>query len=219
MCGQFSLMAQAREIVDYYRIFLAAQMEDFLNYEEDFVLKQETAPYNQYPIPNDKVTPGMFTPVVMQDKSNCRLEWMRWGLIPSWSKDEKIAYKLINARSETIHEKLSFKNAFRQRRCLLPVSSYYEWDSNKQKYRFRMSGKTLFSLAGLWEVWQQKDMTRLYTFTIITKPASDAFTAIHERMPVIITPQQYNDWLLSTQEEVLSNLMEKNTEQLLEEII
>lgn len=123
---------------------------------------------------------------------------LRWGLIPFWAKDMKIGYKLINARSETVHEKPSFRAAFKTRRCLIPSSGWYEWtkdaDGGKQPHFISLPGNC-YSFAGLWETWDKGPDGPVESFTIITTEASPSISSIHNRMPVIVPEHQYADWL------------------------
>lgn len=115
---------------------------------------------------------------------------LRWGLIPYWAKDPKIGYQMINARSESVSEKPSFRGAFQKRRCLIPADGFYEWRSvggKKMPVRFRLRGNRLFAFAGLWESWQPpRDEAPVETFTILTTSANELISPVHERMPVII---------------------------------
>jgi putative SOS response-associated peptidase YedK len=125
---------------------------------------------------------------------------LHWGLIPSWATERAIASRLINARSETVAEKPAFRRAFRQRRCLVLADGYYEWQKTdvpgrKQPYYIRLRDDRPFGLAGLWETWQDPDGTRLETCTIITTAANELTRPIHPRMPVILAPHDYTDWL------------------------
>ena len=120
----------------------------------------------------------------------------QWGLIPAWARDAAIGNRLINARVETAHEKPSFRDAFKRRRCLIPVDGFYEWKKakqgkqGKQPYYFQLPQHQLFALGGLWETWQD-----IETFTILTTAASADIQSIHHRMPVILAPENYAQWL------------------------
>jgi putative SOS response-associated peptidase YedK len=122
---------------------------------------------------------------------------MRWGLVPPWSKDPKIGYKMINARAETLEEKVSFKQPFRKKRCLILSDGFYEWkkqDKEKQPFRFIMKDRRPFAFAGLWEQWNQGEKP-LYTCTIITTSPNELTKDVHDRMPVILPPTSYDRWL------------------------
>jgi putative SOS response-associated peptidase YedK len=120
-------------------------------------------------------------------------------LIPSWSKDAEIGYKLINARAETVAEKPSFRSALKQRRCLIPASGFYEWQKQgtggKQPYFISPREGELFSFAGLWERWHDPEGEEVETCTILTTTANDLMKPIHDRMPVILDPTTEGQWL------------------------
>ncbi len=120
-----------------------------------------------------------------------------WGLIPSWSKDRKIGARMINARAETAAEKPAFRAAFRQRRCLIPATGFYEWhktDRGKQAYHICREDLSVFAFAGLWEHWE-KGAETVYSCTILTTAANALMQSIHERMPVVVNSGQYPLWL------------------------
>ena len=120
---------------------------------------------------------------------------MRWGLVPSWAKDIKIGYKLINARAETVSEKPSFRAAYKRRRCLVIASGFYEWKregKSKQPFHIHREDDQPFAFAGLWEYW---DQGAIESFTIITTAANSLMVPIHHRMPVLLQPDQYGVWL------------------------
>jgi putative SOS response-associated peptidase YedK len=123
---------------------------------------------------------------------------LRWGLIPSWSKDPAIASRLINARAETASQKPSFRNAFKRHRCLIPTSGFYEWlrwERGKQPYFVRMRDIHPFAFAGLWDRWESPDEGAVETCAILTTAANDVLAPIHDRMPVILPPAEYARWL------------------------
>jgi len=122
---------------------------------------------------------------------------MRWGLVPFWAKDLKIGYRTINARSETVAEKPSFRAAYKQRRCLIPSTGFYEWMKTpevKVPYHI-VPTDGLWAFAGLWERWDKGDDGPIETFTIITTEAAKTITHIHPRMPTILEPHDYDGWL------------------------
>jgi putative SOS response-associated peptidase YedK len=127
------------------------------------------------------------------------LTFVQWGLIPSWAKDPKIGSRLINARSETVAEKPSFRAAFKRRRCLVLADGFYEWqklNGKKQPTFIHMADRFPFALAGLWETWQSPDGGELDTCTILTTTPNELMAPIHNRMPVILEPEDYNTWLI-----------------------
>ncbi len=122
----------------------------------------------------------------------------RWGLVPSWAKDEKIGNRLINARAETVAEKPSFRSALRRRRCLVPADGFYEWagsKGSKQPYFVGLEGRALFAFAGLWERWTDPEGETLETCTLLTTEATEYLSALHGRMPVIVDPADYGLWM------------------------
>jgi putative SOS response-associated peptidase YedK len=127
------------------------------------------------------------------------LDLIRWGLLPSWAKDQKIAWKLINARAETVASTPAFKTAFAKRRCLVPVDGFYEWKKageEKHPYLIGMATGEPFTLAGLWENWKDPATGEwIRTFTIITTDANELVSELHDRMPVVIGPEDRNLWL------------------------
>jgi putative SOS response-associated peptidase YedK len=123
---------------------------------------------------------------------------LRWGLIPSWSKDPAIGNRLINARAETVREKPSFRNAFRRHRCLIPASGFFEWqrrERGKQPFFVHMRDERLFAFAGLWDRWESPDKGVIETCTILTTAANTVLAPIHDRMPVIVPRGEYERWL------------------------
>jgi len=125
------------------------------------------------------------------------LGMLRWGLIPGWAKDLRIGYRMINARAETVAEKPAFRNAFRQRRCLIPADGFYEWqrrDGAKQPWYFHRRDEALFAFAGLWEHWDRAGEL-VESCTIITTRANRLMAPVHERMPVILGPDDYLSWM------------------------
>ncbi len=125
---------------------------------------------------------------------------LRWGLIPSWAKDVKIGYKMINARAETVAEKPAFRAAFRRRRCLVLADGFYEWQKRekgaKQPYRITLADGGPFGFAGLWESWRDPESDeRIESATIIVTEANDLLRPIHDRMPVILAPADFDAWL------------------------
>lgn len=126
------------------------------------------------------------------------LTFLHWGLIPSWSKDAGMGARLINARSETVADKPSFRAAFRRRRCLIPADGFYEWqrtDQGKQPIYIHAGDGRPLALAGLWEHWQGADGSEIETCAILTTIPNALMQPIHNRMPVILEPADYDQWL------------------------
>jgi len=143
--------------------------------------------------------------VLADGQAERELRVVRWGLVPFWAKDVKIGSRMINARAETVAEKPAFRRAFAKRRCLLPADGYYEWQSipgvaKQPMYISRADGRSL-AFAGLYELWRDPAVDRndedawLWTATVITTSAPDELGMIHDRMPMIIDPASWSDWL------------------------
>lgn len=149
--------------------------------------------------PRYNVAPSQQVWVVRQEGDHNRFDLMKWGLIPSWAKDPKIGSKMINARSETVHEKPAFRQAIKFRRCIIPADGFYEWmrsGDKKQPYYIRMANGTPMLLAGLWDHWKGPgEENSLGTFTILTTAANDLVMPLHDRMPVILHPGDCSLWL------------------------
>lgn len=179
MCGRFTLFANYQDIIERFNIEAAIQ--------EDLYL------------PNYNIAPSNFVLSVINDGSKNRLGFLKWGFIPSWAKDEKIGFKLINARSETLLEKPSFQDAYKKRRCLVIADSFYEWkrytDKTKTPIRIKLKSNELFAMAGLWELWKNANGAAIYSCTIITTEANDLIKNIHDRMPVILRQEDEKVWL------------------------
>ena len=145
------------------------------------------------------VAPTQFAPVVFNDVEAGRriVDFMKWGLVPSWSKDVSIGSRMINARAETVASKPSFRGPFRHHRCLVPASGFYEWkttSAGKQPYYFTSAEGPLMGLAGIWDEHTDGE-TILYTYSIITREADSRMARYHSRMPVIIRRESFADWL------------------------
>jgi putative SOS response-associated peptidase YedK len=127
-----------------------------------------------------------------------RLDMLRWGLVPYWAKDTKIGFSTINAKAESVDAKPAFRDAFRRRRCLVPVDAFYEWDKRRderQPYAIAFADRRLMALAGLWENWRSPDGEWLRSFAIVTTAANDLVAPLHDRMPVILDPPAWPLWL------------------------
>ncbi|MBS4191140.1 SOS response-associated peptidase [Bacillus sp. FJAT-49705] len=179
MCGRFTLTATFEQIIDRFDI------EQLI--EQDLYA------------PNYNVAPSQSVLAVVNDGSRNRLGFLRWGLIPSWANDEKIGYKMINARAESLKEKPSFRNAYMKRRCLIIADSFYEWKrhDNKTKTPMRIKLRTdeLFAMAGLWEHWKSPQGKSVFSCSVITTTPNELVKDIHDRMPVILKPEDEKIWL------------------------
>ncbi len=177
MCGRFVLMAHPEALVELFNLDQVPSL---------------TPRYNIAPTQDVAVIrPNM-------EGEGRELAMLHWGLIPSWAKDSKMASRMINARSETVAEKPSFRRAFRSRRCLIPADGFYEWQqksSGKQPYYIHMEDRQPFALAGLWERWQPQVGPPVESCTIITTDANEFLQPVHHRMPVVLPPETYDLWL------------------------
>lgn len=178
MCGRFVLMTLGRDLA------------------ERFELAEEPSPAPRY-----NIAPTQPIAVVRcgdPDVSTRRLDLLRWGLVPFWSKDPSSGPPLINARAETAAKKPAFRAAFRHRRCLIPADGFYEWkrdSGRKQPYFISMADGKLLAFAGLWEHWEDPADRVIESCTILTTDANEIVQPIHDRMPVILNPRDYNVWL------------------------
>ena len=151
--------------------------------------------------PRFNIAPTQMIPVIRQvENSSLRADLFKWGLIPSWSKDETIGYRLINARAETLAEKPAFRGAYKSRRCLIPADGFFEWviiEGSKTKlpiYFFQKS-REAFAFAGLWETWKSPNGEVINSATIITTEPNALVGRFHDRMPVILPNEAYTTWL------------------------
>ncbi len=153
--------------------------------------------------PHYNIAPMTDVPVVRVNANGEReLARMRWGFVPRWAKDPSIAARMINARGETLADKPTFRIAFRRHRCLLPADGYYEWQQmaagdgvRKQPLHVGMKDAATFAIGGLFERWMSPDGEVLDTCTIVTTDANALLAPIHDRMPLIVAPEQYARWL------------------------
>jgi len=177
MCGRYRL-SKRQQIVEEY--FDAGSGDDDWN-------------------PRYNIAPTQPVPVVRQPVNSAReLSLLRWGLIPSWATDPSIGFKTINARSETVTTTPSFRDAIKSQRCLIPADGFYEWKRNgktKQPYCFEVGTGEIFAFAGLWDRWIDARGQAVETCTILTTTPNTLLSDIHDRMPVILNPAQYDCWL------------------------
>ena len=151
-------------------------------------------------IPRFNIAPTQQAPVIVVDNGELVLKPMQWGLIPSWAKEPSIGARLINARAETVREKPAFRASFKRRRCLAVADSLYEWQKlpdskRKQPMRILLQDEQPFGFAGLWDTWTAPDGSELQTFSIITGEANALVAPIHNRLAIILRPENYRTWL------------------------
>jgi putative SOS response-associated peptidase YedK len=178
MCGRYTLACEPQLLAEY------------------FALDQVPAAL----APRFNIAPGQPVAAIRRDdRRGRRLDLLRWGLIPSWAKEPAIGNRLINARDESLADKPAFRDAFRQRRCLVAADGFYEWkraDGHKQPYWIARRDRRPFAFAGLWERWQPADGSAAITScTIITTAADPRLRDVHDRMPAILPPEAYDAWL------------------------
>ncbi len=178
MCGRFVSTDPPDELATYFSARLAIE-----------------APLE----PSYNVAPTDDVYVVVSDGSTRVLDAFHWGLVPSWAKDPSVGSRMINARAETLADKATYRRAFAKRRCLIPASGFYEWKKQPGRktkqpvYMERTDGEP-FAFAALWEYWKG-DGDGLRSTTIITCPPNDVLAPIHDRMPVILSPSAWDQWL------------------------
>jgi putative SOS response-associated peptidase YedK len=152
-------------------------------------------------MPRYNIAPTQDVPIVRltRDRTARELIMARWGLVPFWADDLKIGNRLINARRESVHSMRPFREAYSRRRCLVPADGFFEWlkqGKARQPLLIRRKDQTPFAFAGLWERWKNpSDDTAVRSCTIITCPANELVAPIHDRMPVILAPENYARWL------------------------
>ncbi|MEI6748697.1 MAG: SOS response-associated peptidase [Bacteroidales bacterium] len=195
MCGRFSLTVNEAELNE--RFLLSGGIEPY------------EARYNCAP------TQSL---AVITNTERDKINYLRWGLVPSWAKDIKIGAKMINARSETILEKPSFRTAFSRRRCLVPATSFFEWKQEKVKipYVIQLIGGEIFSMAGIWDEWKNPEGILVQSFSIITAEANKTMQQLHNRMPVILSKKNEKVWLSELPVSELSKLLQPFPDELLE---
>ncbi|HEY0128503.1 MAG TPA: SOS response-associated peptidase, partial [Rubrobacteraceae bacterium] len=170
MCGRFTQRADAKALAKAFGVAEVPEVE---------------ARYN--------VAPTQDILGVYESEDGREAKFFRWGLIPSWAKDSSMGARLINARAETVAEKPSFRDAFKRRRCVIPADGFYEWQrvgGKRQPYFFRMRDERPFGFAGLWERWEGAGGETLYSCTILTTEANEVLRPVHDRMPVILHPEE-----------------------------
>lgn len=161
--------------------------------------------------PRYNISPTQTVLVVLDEAPNAFAQ-VRWGLVPSWAKDTKISYSLINARCETVSTKPAYRTAFKKRRCLVVADGFFEWQklgSGKQPYNIGLKGSEPFAFAGLWEIWNDPATKEpLRTCSIITTTPNELTAPIHDRMPVILPSERRAAWLdPGTSPEVLQSCL------------
>ncbi|MEZ6243381.1 MAG: SOS response-associated peptidase [Phycisphaerales bacterium] len=177
MCGRYTRKYTWREV----RAFLDLKFPEHLDLEPSF-----------------NVAPTHTAPIVREGGRGREMAMATWGLVPHWADDPKVGARMINARAETVASKPAYRDAFKKRRCVVPISGFYEWQARdkgpKQPYYTTRADGEIMCLAGLWERWD-KGGEPLETYTIITAEANALLQPIHPRMPAVLEREQVNDWL------------------------
>jgi len=191
MCGRYSLAATTEELVEIFAV--------------------PAAPLLPLPVPRWNVAPTQYAPTLVLGPEGRRLGALRWGLVPFWAGDPSIGNRLVNARSETAHEKPAFREALRRRRCLVPADGFYEWKPPPSAggpkkgagtpYWIHRADRGVMTFAGLWERWRPggegagTQVEPLHTFTILTTDAPGWLRDVHDRVPVIVAPEHRDRWM------------------------
>ncbi|AIQ12807.1 SOS response-associated peptidase [Paenibacillus durus] len=177
MCGRYTITVTMEELMLEY-------------YTQDVTIVNYVPKYNAAPM--------QYIPSVISSGTGNRIGQLRWGLVPSWAKDDKSGSKMINIRAETLTVKPSFRRLLSSRRCVIPADGFYEWrnqGSSKQPMRILMRDGGIFSMAGIYDIWVDADEKKLATCAIITTEPNDLTAQIHNRMPVILRPEDVDRWL------------------------
>lgn len=181
MCGRYYRRSDKQKIAEAFRLGLPTSFEI---------------------LPSYNVAPQTVQPVVRLNDESGHREFapMRWGLVPFWAKEPRIAYNTINAKAENLATSPAFREALKRRRCLIPLDGFYEWQplgaNLKQPFAVALKSRELFAVAGLWDRWKNKATGEpLETFTLITTDPNPLMEPFHNRMPVIVKPQDYERWL------------------------
>jgi len=186
MCGRFSLEATAEAIAERFGV---EAVEDVREAAHGFAG------------PRREVRPTELVAAVVHDGGSRRLVALRWGLIPPWSRDEKIGSRLINARAETLAEKPSFRTPLLRKRCLIPADGFYEWEDaphpggRKRQVRFALDDGSLFAMAGLYDTWVSPEGRTIHSCAIVTVDANERVRPVHGRMPAVLRPEDEAVWL------------------------
>src|SRR4051812_31653774 len=175
MCGRYAQRTDAKRLAKEFKVAEAPAVE-----------------------PRYNIAPTQDVLAVSDTGDRREMRFFKWGLVPSWAKDTSMGARLINARSETVAEKPAFRQAFKQRRCIIPADGFYEWQrtgGRKQPFFFMMRDERPFGFAGLWERWEGEGGEVLNSCVILTTEANEVLRPVHDRMPIILHPDVYDLWL------------------------
>ena len=195
MCGRYALKAPSSELASRFKLDEVVDVASRYN-----------------------IAPGTDIPTIRRSPEGKRvMHLLRWGLVPHWAKDPSIGAKLSNARGETVADKPSFRDAFQRRRCLVPADGFYEWkteDKQKQPYYFSLKSGEPFALGGVWESWRAPDGNILRTCCLITTGPNEIMQPVHDRMPVIVSPNDYEAWLTGEVDDALGLVRPYRTDEM-----
>ncbi|HKK14953.1 MAG TPA: SOS response-associated peptidase [Gammaproteobacteria bacterium] len=175
MCGRFTLATPAERIAEHFQLAAVPALA-----------------------PRYNIAPSQPVAAVRAAEAGRELVWLRWGLVPSWARDPKIGYRMINARAESLAERPAYRTALRRRRCLVPADGFYEWQTlagARQPWYIRLRDGEPFAIAGLWEHWQGDNGTVIDSVTLVTTTANTLLAPVHGRMPVLLPADAYSAWL------------------------
>lgn len=177
MCGRYAQRTDAKKLAKEFKVSEVPSVE-----------------------PRYNIAPTQDVLAVNETGDGREMRFIKWGLVPSWAKDTSMGARLINVRSETVTEKPAFRQAFKHRRCIIPADGFYEWQKQKagerkQPFFFRMKDERPFGFAGLWERWEGEGGQVLNSCAILTTEANEVLRPVHDRMPVILNPDDYELWL------------------------
>jgi putative SOS response-associated peptidase YedK len=197
MCGRFTLKTDPKVIASQFKVSSIAVLEGRIA-----DLTSPVEPIDQITSepfqPNFNVAPTHQIPAIVAQADERLLAAFTWGLVPGWAKDSAIGSRMINARSETAAEKPSFRSALVKRRCIVPADGWYEWQGSPGKkipFYFSATNGEVMGLAGIYETWKQPDGQLLWSAAILTQEARPDFAFIHDRMPVLLTPEMQDSWI------------------------
>ena len=184
MCGRFARRSTQKVLAGWFGV----EMEDMPPFDSGFAPTFNAAPQSTQPIVR-----------LSRDTGKREFALARWGLVPFWAKDAKFGYSTFNARAEEVVAKPAYREAFKKRRCLVPADAFYEWQKldakTKRPFAIALRSGEPYAFAGLWESWKPQDAEPLETFTIVTTDPNEVTQRLHNRMPVILEPRDYDRWL------------------------
>ncbi|MEZ4813381.1 MAG: SOS response-associated peptidase [Caldisericia bacterium] len=206
MPGRLVLTYKIDEIYEHFKVELLATSWDIPGQTDDEKISSDSI------VPRYNISPSQNLLCVVGDEGSREIRFMKWGLVPFWAKDVNIGNKMINARSETVSSKPAFRNSFKRKRCIIPITGFYEWKNTgygaKRPYYFKKKDDSLISFAGLWESWTGDGKNHLYTCTIMTTEPNKLIGEIHDRMGLILPEGREDVWLAQeSSKDVLKELM------------